>query len=70
MKTKIIQAYVKPEGIDQEVWEKEFLNRIAFDEMKRRGLTDRQISDRFDIRLKSILRFKRDQGIVSRRKVM
>lgn len=59
MKIRKLQVYSKPESMKQREWEKEFLNPIAYTELKRRGLTDRQIANFFGINYHAIVAFRK-----------
>lgn len=57
-----------PEGMSQSQWEKEFLNPIVYQELKRRRLTDKQIVLYYDIRDWVLYEFKKKHGFRNYRK--
>lgn len=60
MRFKQLEVYSKPENMNQREWEREFLNPIAYPELKRRGLTDQQISNWFGIRFHAVIEYRRN----------
>lgn len=62
MTMRKLEVYSKPESYTQREWEKEFLNPIAYPELKRRGLTDQQISNWFGIRYNAIVEYNRQHS--------